>query len=244
MLHVLGLPTGAQLDTWPHRGPSLWVQGAAATGHKQTSPFSCHTRALTPPVQAWPRHPAFSSSPSVAAEVCFGCKYKGSKVQAQRCTTAATAALICVTYIKVHPLHHPLCHRGSQPSQPQQSITSKLTLLSPKALAATSPPSPLLSQQMATTKQLSFLGSWEDGERDGEAGHIRIGYCFPLKALKEENSSLIPSCLRQVFVRDSPRSLRGHLSCRRFLQGNIRRKNKTHMHTHRNTHKKKNNPPK
>lgn len=209
-----GLPAGAQLDTWPHRGPSVWAQWAPTTGDKQTSPFICHTHALTPHVQAWPRYPAFSSSPSPAAEVCFGCKYKGCKVQAQQCTNAASAALICVTYMKVHPLHHPpRCHRGSQRSQPQQSITLKLPLLFPKALAATSHPDPRCLDRWP---QPSSYVSQEAGrmEREREIGHIRVWCWFSLRALKEENSLLIPSCLREVFVRDSPRSLRGHLSCR------------------------------
>lgn len=162
-----GLPAGAQLDTWPHRGPSVWAQWAPTTGDKQTSPFICHTHALTPHVQAWPRYPAFSSSPSPAAEVCFGCKYKGCKVQAQQCTNS------CFSSSHLRYLHESPPPASSSSLPPRLSAQPATAIHYPKAAPALPQgsgchlsPSPSLSRQMATAKQLRFPGSWEDGERE------------------------------------------------------------------------------
>lgn len=82
-LHSCGDQYGTQGWTPDPTVAPLWALGAVTTQDKQTSLFICHTRALTP-----------------------RCKdpHKGCKVQPQRCTTAASAALVYVTYIKVHPL--------------------------------------------------------------------------------------------------------------------------------------------
>lgn len=170
-----GLPTVPSGTPGPTATPLCGLRGqTGSTFH--LLPHTCKPGHTTLPSQA--AHPWLLRC-VLAADT------KGARYRHNQCTTAASSALICVPYIKVHPLYHPpLCHRGSQPSQPLQSFTPKLPLLSPKALAATSPPSPSsLSRQMATTKQLSFPGSWEDGER-GEVEHIRIGCLFFFKGIK------------------------------------------------------------
>lgn len=190
------------LSGLPPRGTNRLHPSSATHTH---SPPTCRPGHATLPSQV--AHPWLLRC--VLAANTKDARYKHNNVQ-----TAASAALICVTYVKVHPLHHPpRCHRGSQRSQPQQSITLKLSLLSPKALAATSHPAPRCLDRWP---QPSSYVSQEAGrmEREREIGHIRVWCWFSLRALKEENSLLIPSCLREVFVRDSPRSLRGHLSCR------------------------------
>lgn len=80
--------------TIPHRCPvghlappqprCTWLSGLPIQGTNRLHVSSItHTHTHhTPPnpqVQAWPCYPAFSSSPSLAAEACSGCKYKGRK---------------------------------------------------------------------------------------------------------------------------------------------------------------------
>lgn len=190
----------AQLPTVPswipgHTVPLVWAPGAATIGDKQTSPFIYHTHtpALTLHVQGSPQ------------------RMQGTSTTMYNRRSSALVCYLHKTPPPASPSSLPPRH-SAQPATPIHHPKVALALL--KGSGWHLPTQPIAVSTDGHNHAVKFprkLGGWE---REGEVGHFRIGCCFSLGALKEENSSLIPICLRQVFVRDRPRSLTGHLSCR------------------------------
>lgn len=142
------------LSGLPPRGTNRLHPSSATHTH---SPPTCRPGHATLPSQV--AHPRLLRC--VLAANTKDARYKHNNVQ-----TAASAALICVTYMKVHP-------PSSSSLPPRLSAQPATAIHYPKAAPALPQgsgchlsPSPSLSRQMATAKQLRFPGSWEDGERE------------------------------------------------------------------------------
>lgn len=171
------------------QAPCMWLGGLQNGG--QTDLVFCPPHTCTHPlwIQAWPCYPAFSSSQSLAAEECFGCK--GHKVEA-----AEAADCIYITCIWVHLLNHPPPHHGgSQPGWPQQSVTPKLPLRSLIAQAAACQPAPSPSPSPCTaTTQHSISQAAESLQRERNTTYLDWRLLF-FKGIKGEFLFDFPAAL-------------------------------------------------